>query len=122
MSLSLAPCPQHHTCWGPLLLLKELTGWYRATTHLHGHQGQLQRKREEAFSMIKAQRAELVAEPGAEPVGSGLIPTDPVAGLGAQQGSEPLSLPGSHCHVHSHGAAFSQQREASSEAALWKQC
>lgn len=71
--------------------------------------------------MIKAQRAEPVAEPGAEPVGTGLAPTELVAGLKAQQGLEPLSLPSSCCHIHSRHAAFSEQREAGREAALCKQ-
>lgn len=71
--------------------------------------------------MAKAQRAELGAELGAEPAGSGSAPTELVAGLGAQQGSEPLSLPGSPCHIHSRHAAFSEQQEASGEAVLCKQ-
>lgn len=73
--------------------------------------------------MIKAQRAELVAELGAEAVRPGLAPTELVAGLGAQgaqQGSEPLSLPGSHCHIHSRRAACSEQQEGSREATLCK--
>ena len=67
--------------------------------------------------MIKAQRAELGAEPGAVPLGSALAPTELVAGLGAQQGSELLSLLGSQSHC----AAFSKQQDSSSEAALCEQ-